>query len=176
MKKNCKICGKEFELNSNSQKYCSNECSIVAYKATRKSAQAKYFQSEAYKAYQTKYRQSKSYKDYQKAYQTKYAQTEAGKIANMTKKHKRRALKKQVLHEDYRDWLKELKLHKTFTCHWCWEKFPINKLTLDHVIPLSKGGSDTKDNLVPACAHCNCSKRAKDPEEFNKTLEQPRLI
>lgn len=39
------------------------------------------------------------------------------------------------------------------------------KLTLDHVIPLSRGGKHTKDNVVPACLHCNSSKG-------NKTLEQ----
>lgn len=32
---------------------------------------------------------------------------------------------------------------------------------LDHVVPLSKGGTDTEDNMVPACAGCNLSKGAK---------------
>ncbi len=36
------------------------------------------------------------------------------------------------------------------------------KLTLDHFIPLSKGGIHTASNCVPACKHCNSSKGAKD--------------
>lgn len=32
------------------------------------------------------------------------------------------------------------------------------KLTIDHVLPLSKGGTHTPDNVVPACMACNCSK------------------
>lgn len=48
------------------------------------------------------------------------------------------------------------------------------KLTLDHVIPLSKGGTHSKDNVVPACLHCNSSKGNKTLEEWNaKRLNQP---
>lgn len=36
----------------------------------------------------------------------------------------------------------------------------------DHFIPLAKGGSDTKDNLVAACAPCNRDKGDQLPEEF----------
>lgn len=37
------------------------------------------------------------------------------------------------------------------------------KMSKDHVIPLSKGGSHTLDNLVPACLHCNKTKQARGP-------------
>jgi 5-methylcytosine-specific restriction endonuclease McrA len=40
-------------------------------------------------------------------------------------------------------------------------------LTLDHVIPLSKGGTDTMDNLRPAHWLCNIKKSNKLPEEVN---------
>ncbi|HEY2416429.1 MAG TPA: HNH endonuclease [Steroidobacteraceae bacterium] len=40
-------------------------------------------------------------------------------------------------------------------CYYCQEK---TKLTLDHVIPLSKGGQHTKTNVVPACQPCNSKK------------------
>lgn len=39
-------------------------------------------------------------------------------------------------------------------------------MTLDHVIPRSRGGSDSVDNLVPACRSCNSSKGARTPDEW----------
>lgn len=39
-------------------------------------------------------------------------------------------------------------------------------LTLDHVVPRSRGGPDTIDNLVPACLPCNCAKGARTPSEW----------
>jgi len=45
-------------------------------------------------------------------------------------------------------------------CVYCGCKLN-NKYHVDHVIPLSRGGSNNPDNLVLACAHCNTSKRDK---------------
>ena len=39
---------------------------------------------------------------------------------------------------------------------------------LDHYMPYARGGGDTKDNLVPSCAHCNLSKGSKTPDEWDK--------
>jgi 5-methylcytosine-specific restriction endonuclease McrA len=52
-------------------------------------------------------------------------------------------------------WKKE----KTFTCSYCRLEFPINKLHVDHIRPLSKGGSHTKENICKACGPCNIRKR-----------------
>lgn len=41
---------------------------------------------------------------------------------------------------------------------------------LDHVEPLSKGGTDTESNIVPACQHCNLSKGAKTLAEWAATF------
>jgi 5-methylcytosine-specific restriction endonuclease McrA len=50
-------------------------------------------------------------------------------------------------------------------CHYCDKEA---KLSLDHVIPLSKGGKHSGENVVPACKHCNSSKSNKTLEEWNK--------
>jgi 5-methylcytosine-specific restriction endonuclease McrA len=47
-------------------------------------------------------------------------------------------------------------------------------LTLDHVIPQSKGGKDTFENLVTACRKCNSEKSDLTLEEFGKQIPQPR--
>lgn len=48
-------------------------------------------------------------------------------------------------------------------CAYCGVKS--DKMEMDHVIPLSRGGQHTKSNIVPACFNCNRSKGAKTPEQ-----------
>lgn len=54
----------------------------------------------------------------------------------------------------------ELKARYDHSCVYCLQK--TNKLTMDHVIPLSKGGKHSIENIVPACGSCNSSKHVKD--------------
>jgi len=51
-----------------------------------------------------------------------------------------------------------------YTCRYCGERG--GKLECDHVLPVSRGGSDDPANLVTACLPCNRSKHAKTPEEW----------
>lgn len=46
-------------------------------------------------------------------------------------------------------------------CHYCRQKFPVEELTMDHLVPLAKGGKSIKANLVPACKKCNFEKKNK---------------
>jgi|DEB0MinimDraft_3_1074331.scaffolds.fasta_scaffold00146_21 5-methylcytosine-specific restriction endonuclease McrA len=56
-------------------------------------------------------------------------------------------------------------------CHWCGVDCSAD-FHVDHVIPLSKGGSHTLDNLVISCPTCNLRKGAKDPEQFKAEMVQ----
>ena len=47
------------------------------------------------------------------------------------------------------------------TCQYCLHKFEIKDLTLDHVVPISKGGKTEWTNIVAACGPCNSSKSNK---------------
>lgn len=50
------------------------------------------------------------------------------------------------------------------TCRYCGESAPDVKLTIDHVVPVSLGGSDEPGNLVAACPDCNAGKAASNPD------------
>tara|TARA_B100000902_G_C27180580_1_gene848716 strand:+ start:228 stop:758 length:531 start_codon:yes stop_codon:yes gene_type:complete len=52
-------------------------------------------------------------------------------------------------------------LRDMYTCQYCMELFPKSQLTLDHVLPLSKGGKTTWENSVSACTPCNSRKGNK---------------
>lgn len=54
-------------------------------------------------------------------------------------------------------------------CHWCGKKCA-DLPTIDHVIPLARGGMHEARNLVIACKPCNSRKHAKDPIEFAREL------
>lgn len=49
-----------------------------------------------------------------------------------------------------------------FTCRYC--RSSEDELTIDHVVPVSLGGSDTPDNLVAACRDCNYGKASVAPD------------
>ncbi len=55
-------------------------------------------------------------------------------------------------------------------CYYCSGKFAFKELTMDHRVPLSRGGLSTKDNLVPCCKACNSRKKSMLPLEWEEYL------
>jgi len=51
-------------------------------------------------------------------------------------------------------------------CYYCRGKFAPDELTMDHVIPLSRGGRSEKVNIVPCCKECNNKKKYLLPVEW----------
>lgn len=61
------------------------------------------------------------------------------------------------------------------TCQYCGRRLPPARLTIDHVIPRSRGGSDDWNNLVVACIECNARKGDHTPREVGMSLiKKPR--
>lgn len=54
-----------------------------------------------------------------------------------------------------------------YTCAYCGAK---ENLTIDHIMPSSRGGEDTWENLITACGKCNTLKGNKTPQESNMKL------
>ncbi|HEY6105247.1 MAG TPA: HNH endonuclease [Anaeromyxobacteraceae bacterium] len=60
------------------------------------------------------------------------------------------------------------------TCQYCGHRLPRSELNLDHVVPRSRGGSGTWENIVLACLDCNIRKGDKLPQEARmKLLKKP---
>ncbi|KPK65502.1 MAG: HNH endonuclease [Planctomycetes bacterium SM23_32] len=60
-------------------------------------------------------------------------------------------------------------------CQYCGARFPTSELSIDHVIPLSRGGTTSWANVVCACTRCNKRKGGRDPQEAAMTLvRRPR--
>ncbi len=56
-------------------------------------------------------------------------------------------------------------LRDRFVCQYCNEDFPTHDLTFDHLVPRSRGGWTTWENVVTACSRCNLLKGSQLPEE-----------
>jgi len=65
---------------------------------------------------------------------------------------------------------KNIFLRDNYTCHYCMDQFKPKDLTIDHVLPKSKGGWNGWDNVVTACIPCNKKKGNRSPEEAHMTL------
>lgn len=48
-------------------------------------------------------------------------------------------------------------------CHYCGEKFSADQLTMDHIVPLARGGMSNPGNIVPSCKNCNNKKKLDTP-------------
>ena len=51
-------------------------------------------------------------------------------------------------------------------CHYCGASFPADELTMDHILPVVRGGKSTKSNCVPCCKTCNNEKKYLTPAEM----------
>jgi len=82
-------------------------------------------------------------------------------------REKARALRKSVW------WQQQV---QTGVCHYCGKQVGAEALTMDHVVPVVRGGTSAKGNVVPACDACNKSKKILTPaEQILAQLEQDNL-
>ncbi len=65
---------------------------------------------------------------------------------------------------------KNILMRDRYTCQYCLRSLPSGELTLDHVIPRSRHGETTWENLVACCHPCNNRKGSRTPEEAGMKL------
>ena len=69
---------------------------------------------------------------------------------------------------------RNLMLRDDHQCQYCGKSPNVRDLNLDHVLPRSRGGGDTWENLVVSCRACNLKKGRRTPDEAGmRLLRQP---
>jgi 5-methylcytosine-specific restriction endonuclease McrA len=68
-------------------------------------------------------------------------------------------------------WMRKI---QSGVCYYCGRNVSRSRLTMDHVVPLSRGGRSTKGNIVPACKECNNKKKYLLPIEWEEYLQSLR--
>jgi 5-methylcytosine-specific restriction endonuclease McrA len=63
--------------------------------------------------------------------------------------------------EGIKQWIAQIKSKKSVVCYYCGDRISISRMHIDHIVPLSKGGAHSVENLCVACAPCNHSKSDK---------------
>jgi len=118
----------------------------------------RYWQSEKGKAQRKKQKQTLG----TKISNRRYEQSEKGKQGKKRRKALRRTNETQA-GGSYTppEWYALCEFYN-FHCLMCNQEFPFDKLTVDHVKPVSKGGTSFIWNLQPLCLSCNSRKRAKE--------------
>lgn len=76
----------------------------------------------------------------------------------------RRALKRNAAGSFTQEQWEDIKRHKDYRCLRCGEQEPYVKLTVDHIKPLIKGGTNYAWNIQPLCFSCNAIKGVKEED------------
>ena len=56
-------------------------------------------------------------------------------------------------------------------CHYCGRKVEPPLLTMDHVVPMARGGCSQKINIVACCKDCNTKKKSMLPQEWQEYMD-----
>lgn len=176
MKKKYEKCIKCGEKNDGSHssycKLCYNAYKRASYAKNREKEVARVMDYtarnyDAFKAKLSEYRQKPEWKAKRKAWEQ---ENKANiKIWDNTKRAKRFAATKDFDPITPEQWEEKIKMFKG-CCAYCNKKTKAPEM--EHVIPLSKGGPHTIENIVPACKSCNCKKHAADELAFRQKQGQ----
>jgi len=170
--KKCTKCGEEKELTEFSRDKRKKDgrrssckvCYKQYYQANRKQIierQKQYNQAnrEQRIEYNKQYRQANR----EKIAEQKRQYHQENREAHNARKQKRRALKRKAAGNATAADIQARFDYYGNRCYYCGCD---GKMTIEHRIPLSRGGTHYPANIVPACKSCNCSKGTKTESEF----------
>ena len=155
--KQCQTCGKIFQVKKSHAVtggiYCSRPCTTEGYKSSMKGAG------------NPNWKNGQHVQD-QPGYWTGYSRARRARVRGARGSH------------TAQEW-SALKAFYNYTCLCCGRQEPDIELTLDHVVPLYRGGSNSIDNAQPLCRSCNSSKGTQSTDyrkQFVLTYQQLALF
>ena len=158
----CGTCGIGF-IRARHQISCSKKCNSAAmtirdaaYNRSErgKASTERYAQSEKGKTTLKRYRESNAWKISLK----RYRESDFGRLRRKERKYNRKQSGGGQI--DLRAWNAKMQT-LGHVCQICQKKLDSKSVTIDHIFPLSKGGTNKIDNLQPLCMPCNSRKGAK---------------
>lgn len=166
--RNCVVCKKSFTSHNNptrkNAKYCSQQCKGI------------HVSGEKHWNYKGPGNRLEDDPAHMKARRRNLYLT-SEKLKNNIRKGKMKRERNLVVGHNYFEWIELLKKHDNL-CFYCgirMTKTPGKKQrTRDHIIPISCGGSDKIDNIVPACRSCNSRKGKMKLDKFLEKLDEVR--
>ena len=141
-----------------------NTCDVCIKLTTVKCSNEHYKLNKKAKLERGKTQESK---DYQKVYRKSKIGITKKTISNA----KRRALKRTTASENINSYIETMLNNPEKVCRYCEHS---DNLTIEHILPLSRGGTHSEDNVDLACKSCNSSKGSKTETEymeFKKSME-----
>ena len=118
--------------------------------------------TETFKEYSRQWAKTPKGQESRRRRVNKYAKTEKGFAANKRRHARRRAREKNIIATLTFDEWNNLLIEHDYKCAYCYKLFSKEfPATQDHVVPLSKGGQHTAENIVPSCRSCNSRKKDK---------------
>ena len=177
----CRICGKEFYSGAANGTLCSPECkkerkheSDKAYRMTEhgQAVRRKNRKSPATIATRKRYEQTEVFKQSKHARNKIYMQGEKAKALGRKRKlnyYYSHYSKKFNLYDPkaYKVTLEDIQtLYAQKICFYCNSELSENEKTVDHKIPVSRGGTNAMNNLVICCHSCNSKKNNQTDKEY----------
>lgn len=164
--KECVVCKKQFKVPGNKwridAKYCSQQC------------KGKDHSGESHWNYKGEGNRMEDDIEHVRARRRKNALANPNVKDNL-RRGKMKRERNLVVEHTFIEWIELLKKHDNI-CYYCgvrMTKTPgIKQRTRDHLIPVSKGGSDKIENIVPACRSCNSKKGTNTFEEYTAKVEK----
>lgn len=173
----CKTCIKEYNALYRKQNKEQISKQKKEYRKQNKEKISDYFKvyNKIFRAELTNYSgvYYKKNKDRVLSHNRKYKKSDKGIATTKSHKQKRRAIKvKSTGQHNAQDILKlfDLQSHQCVYCKSTLENIGKNKYHIDHIVPLSKNGSNGIENIQLLCPSCNLRKSNKLPEDFAASI------